>query len=774
MKGEIQLSNICYNCFQKIQGDICPHCGFDPTRDSGQFPHALPYGTVLGGRYITGRVLGQGGFGITYIAQDPKTTELVAIKEFFPDTMVTRGATNSAVPFSERQNGDFTYGKTTFLDEAKTLAQFNGHPNIVGIKSYFEENGTAYFAMEYVEGSSLQHYVNSRGGKLTWEDTAAILLPIMEALSVVHAKGIIHRDIKPDNIFINQDGAVKLLDFGSARYSMGEKSRSLDVILTHGFAPKEQYSRHGRQGAYTDVYALAATWYYTITGRKPPDSIDRVEEDDLIPPSTLGASLTEAQEDALLKALSVSPTDRYQTMGEFRAAIGETVPDLSTATEQSTATERPGPTERPDSTEHPELSAPEAPVPSPTKKRPQWLIPVLGAAAVVAIVIAVVRGGAPDSVPVKEATPEAVSVFQPEQIDTMETTLEDSPSQPPVDLSGAVITQPGDTAPTPEATETVSLETQYTSYSSDGTVWFFTTTEYNEYGERTKEINFDPDGSVDYWTEYIYDDRGNNIEEIEVEADGSISDRYVRTFDDQNNMLTSHYYNEEGQVRWWYEYCYDDQGNEIKSIDYNGDGSVDCWDEHTYDAEGNAIKWIKYNGDGSVDYWYEYTYDTEGNRIESIEYNGDGSIDHWNEYTYDTEGNGIKSIEYNGDGSIDHWNEHTYDAEGNKIKSIEYNGDGSVDCWDEYTYDAEGRMRMHVTYDADGTVEYRSTYDARGHEVLYERLDEDTGALETIFKYEYAYDIDGNILGKNTYYKGELDSVRTYAVTQVLVRDTTT
>ena len=159
---------ICYNCFKDLGGstNFCRHCGFPVRQDWEKYPHALPYGTALGGRYITGRVLGQGGFGITYIAQDYRSKELVAIKEFFPDTMAARGTGNSIVPYTGQRGEDFNYGKTTFLEEARTLAQFNDAPGIVHVYSYFEEFGTAYFAMEYVDGMSLQKYIEKSGGRL--------------------------------------------------------------------------------------------------------------------------------------------------------------------------------------------------------------------------------------------------------------------------------------------------------------------------------------------------------------------------------------------------------------------------------------------------------------------------------------------------------------------------------------------------------------------------------------------------------------------------------
>lgn len=311
---------ICGKCFQSIDSGVCPNCGYDGIANREKYPMALPIGTILSGRYILGHVLGQGGFGITYMAQDYQTKKIVAVKEYFPDFMATRTQSKSVSPHTGPREEHFLYGKQCFLEEAKTLAKFIGNPNIVRIYSYFEENNTAYFVMEYIQGVNFQEFITQSGGKISWNDTKRILLPIMEALEQVHRHGIIHRDVAPDNIMISDDGTVKLFDFGAARVSLGEKSQSLDVILKHGFAPKEQYMRHGRQGPYTDIYSLGATMYYAITGDVPPESISR-DEEKLIPPSKLGICIPNTEEKALLKALEVKASDRFQTMEEFRNCL---------------------------------------------------------------------------------------------------------------------------------------------------------------------------------------------------------------------------------------------------------------------------------------------------------------------------------------------------------------------------------------------------------------------------------------------------------------------
>ena len=317
------MSYTCYNCFQeKPNNDACPFCGYVPENEEEKYPNALQPGSILNGRYIIGHVLGQGGFGITYIAKDYQTGERVAIKEYLPSEFAGRNG-NSVQAFSKDQKENFEYGKEQFLSEAKTLAAFIGDEHIVRIYSFFEENNTAYFTMEYVDGLALDKYMAQQGGRLTVAEANRLLLPLMESLNKVHTKGIVHRDIAPDNIIVTKDGSVKLIDFGAARYSTGEKSRSLDVIMKHGFAPPEQYMRRGRQGPFTDVYALAATYYYAITGKLLPDSVERTFEDTIMLPHSLGVRISRKQEDALLKALEVNAANRYQNMGEFHHEMAQ-------------------------------------------------------------------------------------------------------------------------------------------------------------------------------------------------------------------------------------------------------------------------------------------------------------------------------------------------------------------------------------------------------------------------------------------------------------------
>ena len=366
-----EQKHLCYNCFQEreaLEGP-CPYCGFDLAENEKKFPVALRAGTVLNDRYIVGRVLGQGGFGITYLALDTQLNAKVAIKEFMPGEIATRQGTTVSV-MMDTKSEEFAYGAERFQEEARTLAKFIGNPNIAAVTSYFDENDTSYFVMDYIEGISFKTYIANHGGKISVEETLNVMIPVLRALTAVHAEGFIHRDVTPDNIYITKDGIVKLLDFGSARYSIGDKSKSLDVILKVGYAPKEQYIRRSRQGPFTDVYSCAACFYAALTGFLPPESLERLDHDELVPISQCGIDIPEYLDKAILKGLAVQPEDRFQSAAEFLDAI-----------ESQQMVEVP-------------VSGGAAPAPVPEKKkRKPDLIAAIAAAVVVVLGIGIAIGG---------------------------------------------------------------------------------------------------------------------------------------------------------------------------------------------------------------------------------------------------------------------------------------------------------------------------------------------------------------------------------------------
>lgn len=315
--------NLCLACmYSKGDNLICPVCGWDQTLEfaAGQ---NLPAGTILQNKYLIGRVLGQGGFGITYLAWDMDLNIKLAIKEYLPRDFATRSLGETEVSlYTGDSSRYFEEGREKFLEEARTLARFEEHPNIVSVRDFFRENKTAYFVMSYIEGVTIKEYLKKApDNKLDFSTALAIMMPVMDALAEVHSIGILHRDISPDNIFITDKGIVKLLDFGAARQAIGEHSKSLSVVLKPGYAPEEQYRSKGNQGPWTDIYAVGATIYRMITGRIPPESLDRLAREELIPPSQLGVAIPPASEAALLKALAVLAPDRFHNIREFQQAL---------------------------------------------------------------------------------------------------------------------------------------------------------------------------------------------------------------------------------------------------------------------------------------------------------------------------------------------------------------------------------------------------------------------------------------------------------------------
>ncbi|MEN6595893.1 MAG: protein kinase [Clostridiaceae bacterium] len=315
--------SICMGCMRENKGEgICPFCGFD-SKQYAASPHHLPLKTILAGKYLIGRVLGEGGFGITYLGWDLNLGVKIAVKEYYPMGFVTRehNATSSVLPYVGNKAAFFAAGRDRFVDEAKSLAKFYGLPGIVAVKDFFLENNTAYIVMEFVEGKTLKQMLIDAGGKLPAAAVLEMMKPLMRSLSEVHDAGIIHRDISPDNIMVTKEGNVKLLDFGAARDYADSGNRSLSVLLKPGYAPEEQYRTRGIQGPWSDVYALCATIYRAITGVTPPESVERLRADELQAPSSLGAAIEPAREKALLNGMAVLQTSRYQSVIELYEAL---------------------------------------------------------------------------------------------------------------------------------------------------------------------------------------------------------------------------------------------------------------------------------------------------------------------------------------------------------------------------------------------------------------------------------------------------------------------
>jgi len=297
----------------------CPVCGHVEDTPVQEALHMEP-GNILVERYIIGKVLGFGGFGVTYIGWDAKLEQKVAIKEYLPSEFSTRipGQTQITI-FNGDKAEQFHDGMNKFVEEAQRLAKFHQEEGIVRIFDSFVSNNTAYIIMEYLHGETLADYIK-REKVIPADKAIAMLMPVIFSLKAVNARGIIHRDVAPDNIFLTSDGKVKLIDFGAARFATTSHSRSLTVIIKPGYSPEEQYRSLGDQGSFTDVYAIGATLYRMITGTTPPDALERrahfenKKKDILKPVSRYTRNITENQETAILNALNVRVQDRTPDM----------------------------------------------------------------------------------------------------------------------------------------------------------------------------------------------------------------------------------------------------------------------------------------------------------------------------------------------------------------------------------------------------------------------------------------------------------------------------
>lgn len=316
----------CVNCMELMQEHetVCPHCGFDPQR-AEQSPFGIKWNTILRGRYLVGRILGQGGFGITYVGYDIALDVKVAIKEYFPMGFTTRNSTmsneiqwNTTQVSKEQQQK----GCDSFLKEARRMAKIDSLPGIVRVRDTFVENQTAYIVMDFIEGVNLKQRLRE-AGPMSFAECRSLLAPLMGSLARMHEKGLIHRDISPDNIMIQQDGTVWLLDFGAAKDVSFQQNAASQQVTKKGFSPPEQYQEKGNIGPWTDVYALCATIYYCVTGKMVPDAMDRMYEDTLSYLVPGREPLSGKMADVLSDGLELRIEKRIKTVDELLKRLWE-------------------------------------------------------------------------------------------------------------------------------------------------------------------------------------------------------------------------------------------------------------------------------------------------------------------------------------------------------------------------------------------------------------------------------------------------------------------
>ena len=311
------MKKICGNCFSRISGNVCRKCGHVNVRTSAEYD-ALPVGTQLRGRYTVGKLMGRGGFGMIYLAYDEQSDKTVAVKEFFPDGTAVRSQDNiTAEPMTTIQQENYGEGLERFFREAEIISGFPECSELIGIYDVFRENGTAYYAMEFVHGASMKSYAETSSA-ISPAQAVYIAQKLLPSLQILHQRGVIHRDVSPDNIMLCADGSVKLIDFGSARY-IQDRTCSMSVILKQGFAPLEQYQRRGAQGGWTDIYSFGASLFYAMTLVTPEDPLTRLEDDSDFEFQLHG--ITPSLAEILRRSCNVRRELRYQNAEEMLGAV---------------------------------------------------------------------------------------------------------------------------------------------------------------------------------------------------------------------------------------------------------------------------------------------------------------------------------------------------------------------------------------------------------------------------------------------------------------------
>lgn len=314
-------SELCMNCF-RVKGnyEVCPYCGYMEGTPPEQ-PHYLIPGTIIGGHFVVGTAIGFGGFGITYKCFDMTLGVVVAVKEFYPVGLVNRAPGEQKVGLlSGDKQKQYKQQLDRFLMEARSIAQFGNAKDIVNVYDFFEENGTAYIIMEYIDGILLKDYMEKQGA-MSPEAAMGVILPIIDAVKKIHSKGIVHQDISPDNIFIASEDSIKVFDFGAARLNDSKEGTAGESVIKVGYSAPEQYREKSRQGFYTDVYSVGAIMYQLLTGTKPLESTEREHKDTLQSPKELGVKISSNMDRAVMEAMAVQPELRFQGIQQFEEAL---------------------------------------------------------------------------------------------------------------------------------------------------------------------------------------------------------------------------------------------------------------------------------------------------------------------------------------------------------------------------------------------------------------------------------------------------------------------
>lgn len=748
----------CFGCMNmKTSSPVCEHCGFNEHAQNES--HQLPLGTVLHDQYIVGKCLGQGGFGITYLGWDRYLNTTVAIKEFYPGSIVSRDCSHSlsVVSYESGSNEMLQSTRARFLREAQTLAKLSVVEEVVHVRNYFETNNTAYIIMEYVKGIDLRRYINMRGGRLSAEETLNIMQPIMRALSQVHAAGVVHRDISPDNIMMQHSGGAKLLDFGAVRAVEAadvdkELPKSTEAILKHGFAPIEQYQRRGAMGPWTDEYALCATMYYCMTGRIPADAPERMMEDVEINWSAI-PGLTEDQIRVLNKGMAVRAKDRYASVEELYDALFAGISTMAetkskykpAAKPRQSAAVQPG-TQTAAATGTQKNGRPETGAQSGGRERKKKNILLPAAAVILAGVLALTALGGKDG---ENAQADAADT---EQITSSQTQVAPAETLPVLEKKDLVYTY-SDGSTSESKMDARGNEVERILRNADGS-WLLYTAEYSDSGDFTCIVTYDANMELKR-EEWDYDASGRNVE-YRIYETGELYARYTYEYDSHDNRSKTIRYNGVGSQtdQILFEREYDLLGRQTSSVNRYSDGSFVRFE---YDDRGNEIRYESYDENGKLTYARDQEYDAYGNVIQYTIYNGQGNVTNICRSTYDEYGMCLRDEYYTIDDILEYSNEYVYDANGTQVSSTYSSKVYSYSNTDEQMRDIDGDMVRSTSISSSG---YRSitTYDLYGRSLLMESYDNREEPYATS---QYHYDDLGYFQGYTNTYINTYDNTRT-------------
>ena len=711
------MAKRCLGCMKlKEQSPVCEHCGFN--ENIPNYPHQLPLDTLLRGQYRVGKVLGQGGFGITYMGWDENLDVPIAIKEYFPNGFVNRECTHSlSVTCGDSNRQLFHHNRERFIREAKALAKLRDVPGIVRIHNFFQENDTAYIVMEYVEGIDLKRYIRMRNRVLSAQEALAVLKPVMEALSKVHEAGLVHRDISPDNIMIQPDGSAKLLDFGAVREVLDpdadkQLSQATEAILKQGFAPMEQYQNKGSLGPWTDVYALCATMYYCITGKVPPDAPARLLDGkplewNLVP------GLSANQIAALERGMAILPRERTASMGQLYHELYSSAQPVYQNYVNSNIQSSQLPNDFRNAYQASAYQPPvtgKAPDPIPNTGRetansypnhtvPLDANPISGYQAV------------PPAKPISGYQPpvtpqQPISGYQPPAAPAQPVTKKKSKKGLILGIAAAAIAAvvaigsmgggSGSSKPTgigsklPAAEPREKLSQPYAKLEDVMAEGADYTYEYRN-GARMElyfdnndlercRLYFGEKGQLEYKSVAEYNEYGSIEDHWLYDGNDKLIRRDINTFDKDGNKLTHQLTTALGTV--------------LEST------------ELTYE-KGHMTSQIIKDGQGNVKEEWAYGYGKDGKHISSLAIYADGTSA---EYTFNDQEKTEAQYNYDKDGNLERYFEYEYDAEGSRASTISYRPDGTVDIYSKSVYNPEGNLVKETWYNTDGTLSYTMTY----------------------------------------------------------------